>query len=89
MIKAYKLNGKKVITADAFNLGEVSEVVMNDRLKISYIHVKLAREAIREFGLRRPALGHFAVCLPADLVKGFADVVTLKASRKELSVLIE
>jgi len=89
MVEVNKLNGKKVITADAFNVGEVSEVVVDDHWKINYIHVKLTKEATKEFGLRKPALGHFAVCLPVDLVQRFAEVVTLKASKNEFRMIAE
>ena len=89
MVEVGRLNGKRVITTDAFNMGKVSEVVMDDGWKINYIHVKLTKEAIKEFGLRKPVLGHFVVCLPIDLIQGFTDVITLKGSRKEFSVLAE
>ena len=89
MIEVSRLNGKKVITTDAFNVGEVSEAVMDDNWKITHIHVNLTKEATKELGFKKPVLGHITVCLQVDHVKGFADVITLNKTREELKGISE
>ena len=72
-----KLNGKMVITKEAFNVGEITEASMNDDWKITHIQVKLTKEATKELGLKKPYLGHVSVCLPLNYVTSIGDVITL------------
>jgi sporulation protein YlmC with PRC-barrel domain len=89
MFEVSKLNGKKVITTDAFNVGEVSEAMMDTDWKITHIHVNLTKEATKELGFKKPVLGHITICLPVDHIKGFADVITLNKTREELKGIPE
>lgn len=89
MVEVSRLNGKKVITIDAFNVGEVSEAVMNDSWQITHIHVNLTKEATKELGFKKPVLGHITICLPVDHVTGVADVLTLNKTREELKGIPE
>jgi len=90
MIKAGALIGKKVITTDSFRVGEVSGVEMDpDRWKITHIDVSLTNEATNELGFKKPFMGHIIILVPVKLIKGFGDVVTLKATREELIGLPE
>jgi sporulation protein YlmC with PRC-barrel domain len=90
MVKVNSLNGKKVITTDAFNVGEVSGAEVDpDRWKITHIDVSLTKEATNELGFKKPFMGHITICVPVNLIKGFSDVVTLKKTRKELKGIPE
>jgi len=90
MVNVSTLNGKKVITTDAFTVGEVSGAEMDpDRWKITNIVVSLTKEATNELGFKKPFMGHIAICVPVDLIKGFGDVVTLKTTREELKSVPE
>ena len=84
-----KLKGKKVITKDAFNVGEISEANMDDGWKITHIHVKLTKEATNGIGFKKPLLGHVTICLPVNYIKGVRDVITLTLSREELQKIPE
>lgn len=89
MVKVSELNGKKVITTDAFSVGEVSGAEMDDQWKITHIHVDLTKEATIELGFKKPILGHITICLPVDLIQGLGDVITLNKQRKELKGMPE
>jgi sporulation protein YlmC with PRC-barrel domain len=89
MLEVSRLNGKKVIAEDSFNVGEISEAVMDDNWKITHINVNLTKEATRELGFKKPVLGHITICIPVDHVKGFADVITLNKTREELKGIPE
>jgi sporulation protein YlmC with PRC-barrel domain len=89
MFEVSRLKGKKVITTDAFNVGEVSEAVMNDNWKITHMHVTLTKEATEELGFKKPILGHVVICLPVNYVTGFADFITLNKTREELKGIPE
>ncbi len=73
MVKVSKLNGKKVITEDAFTLGEIAgaEVDTSD-WQITHLHISLTDEATKELGFKKPFLGHLTVCLPVTLVKAYS-----------------
>jgi len=89
MVKVDRLNGKKVITTDAFNVGEVSGAEMDDQWRITHVHVNLNKEATKELGFKKPMLGHITICLPVSLIQGFQDVITLSKTKEELKALPE
>ena len=89
MTEISKLNGKMVITKDAFNVGEIIGADMNDDWQITHIEVKLTNEATKELGLKKPYLGHVSVCLPVIYVRSIGDVITLFRNRHELKEIPE
>ena len=90
MMKVKKLNGLKVITLDAQNLGEIAGAqVDTDTWTITDLEVKLNKEAIQEMGLKKPKLGSLTVCLPITYIQNFGDVITLKHTQKALRNLKE
>lgn len=91
-MKVSKLNGKKIITADAFTLGEVEGARADiDKWKITNLDVSLTKETIKELGFKKPLpiLGSMTVCLPVTAVKTIGDVVTLKHTLEEFKNLKE
>jgi len=84
------MNGMKVITADAYTLGEVDGAhVDTDTWTITHLDVGLTKEATRELGFKKPMLGSLSVCLPITVVKNFGDVITLNKSLQEFKNLKE
>jgi sporulation protein YlmC with PRC-barrel domain len=89
-MKVSKLNGKKVITANAYTLGEVTGAHVDSKdWKITHLAVGLTKEATQELGFKKPLLGSITVCLPITLIKALADVITLNKSLQELKNLDE
>jgi len=85
MVTISKMNGMKVITVDAFTLGEIDGAVADtDQWKITHLHVDLTEESLRELGLKKPFLGTIKICLPVNVIGKFGDVITLKSSLQEL-----
>lgn len=90
ILKVSKMNGMKVITADAYTLGEVEGAHADtDTWKITHLDVGLTKEATRELGFKKPMLGSLSVCLPITVVKNFGDVITLNKSLQEFKNLKE
>ena len=90
MIKVSKLNGMKVITANAYVLGEVDGAeVDTEKWKVTHLDVNLTNEATKELGFKKPFLGSVKICLPVAIIKEFGDVITLKNSLQELKNLKE
>jgi sporulation protein YlmC with PRC-barrel domain len=68
MVEVGKLDGKKVITTDGFNVGEASGAEMDNQWKITHLQVNLSKEATNELGFKKPVLGHITICLPVNLI---------------------
>jgi len=89
MAKVSEINGKKVITTDAFNVGKVSGAEMDDQWKITHVYVDLTKDATNELGLKKPVLGHITICLPVKLIQGLGDVITLGKTREGIKGIPE
>jgi sporulation protein YlmC with PRC-barrel domain len=84
------LNGKKVIGASAFALGEVEGAEFDAKnWQITHLQVKLTGEATEQLGFKKPTLGHTVVLLPVTLVKAVGDIVSLDKSIQELKSVVE
>ncbi len=87
MARMSELTDRQVITADAYNLGDVIGAEVDTKAwKITHLNVSLSDDATRELGFKKPFLGHVDVCLPVELVQAYGDVITL---RKDLANLKE
>jgi sporulation protein YlmC with PRC-barrel domain len=84
------MNGMKVITADAYTLGDVDGTHADTNTwQITHLDVGLTKDATRELGFKKPMLGSLSICLPITVVKNFGDVITLNKSLQELKDLKE
>jgi sporulation protein YlmC with PRC-barrel domain len=89
-MKVKKLNGMKVITADAYTLGEIGGAHFDTaNWKITNLDINLTKESSKELGLRKPVLMSLSVCLPVAYIKHIGDVITLKQSLEEFKSLEE
>ena len=89
-MKVGNLNGKQVITADAYNLGEVDGTHADiGTWQITHIDVDLTKEAAKELNLKKPMFGSVTVCVPVTAVNKVGDVITLNTTLLELKNLKE
>jgi sporulation protein YlmC with PRC-barrel domain len=89
-MKVSKLNGMKVITANAYTLGEVEGAHVNTNTwKIVNLDISLTKETVKELGFKKPMLGSLIVCLPISEVKEVGDVITLEHTLQEFKNLKE
>ncbi|HDP96801.1 MAG TPA: hypothetical protein ENN25_03800 [Euryarchaeota archaeon] len=85
MVTVSKINGMKVITSDAYTLGEIDGVRMDPNAwKITHLQIDLMEDAIRDLAYKKPLLGSVRICVPVDIVNMFGDVITLKTSLQQL-----
>ena len=90
ILKVGNINGMKVITADAFNLGEVDGARVDiGTWKITYLDVELTKEVTKELNFKKPMFGSLKVLLPINAVKEIGDVITLNKSLLEFKDLKE
>jgi sporulation protein YlmC with PRC-barrel domain len=84
------MNGMKVITIDAFTLGEVDGTHTDTATwQITHLDVELTKETTKELGFEKPMFGSLKVCLPIATVKHVGDVITLNKSLLEFKDLEE
>lgn len=84
------MSGIRVITLDAYKLGEVDGVHADTNdWKITDLEVKLTKEAAKEIGIKYPKFGSLTVCLPIFYIRQFGDVVVLKHDLKQFKNLNE
>ena len=89
-MKVSKLNGMKVITSDAFTLGEVENSDADTiTWHLDYLQVELTKEASDALGFKKPLLGSIIVCLPTNVVRYVGDVITVYKTLEELKNLKE
>ena len=80
----------KVITDDAFTLGEVDGAHADTATwQITHLDVELTKVATGELGFKKPILGSVTVRLPITAVKQVGDVITLNKSLLEFKNLKE
>ena len=89
-MKVGNMNGMKVITADAFTLGEIDGTRADTGTwQITSLDVELTKEATKELNFKKPMFGSLTVCLPITTVKEVGDVITLNKSLLEFKNLTE
>jgi sporulation protein YlmC with PRC-barrel domain len=90
MVEITRLFWKKVVTQDAFTVGEIHSAVLDlDTWKITSFYVALNDEAAKRLGLESPFLGKVMVCLPVSVVKAIEDTAVLNKTFDELHELRE
>ena len=80
----------RVITDDAFTLGEVDGAQANTvTWQITHLDLALTKEATQELGFKKPMLGSVKICLPTSAIKKVGDVIALDFSLKAFKNLKE
>jgi sporulation protein YlmC with PRC-barrel domain len=88
LLKARKINGRRVITADAYELGEVNGTHIDEKTwATTHLDVDLTKDAAEKLGVNKPMFGSITVSLPIEHTEQVADVITLNKSLSELENL--
>ncbi len=90
LVNSTNLNGKKVIGANAYIVGEVEGIDLNlENWHIEGLQVGLTNEAATEMGFKRPMLSKIVIVIPPSLIKAVGDVVALNESVGDLKALVK
>jgi sporulation protein YlmC with PRC-barrel domain len=90
MIEITRLFWKKVVTSDAFVLGEIHSAVLDtETWQLTSFYVALNDETAKKLGFESPFLGKVMVCLPTSVVKSIKDTAVLSKTFAELQELRE
>ena len=85
LISFENIVGLKVLTSEAFSLGEVKGALIDtEKWSIKYLHVKINDEAATRLGFKK-RFRSSTVCLPVNMVLAIGDFVTIGRSLDQLS----
>ena len=89
-MKFSKIDGMKVLSSDAFRVGEVSGADINtNSWEITHLYIELSDDAATKLGYKKPFIGHITICAPVDYIQTIGDVITLNKTLKELETIPE
>jgi sporulation protein YlmC with PRC-barrel domain len=84
-----KLRGKKIITADGREVGEVGALEIElDTWKIQWLELKLLRDVLETLGLKKPLFGTIHARLAPERIRSVTDNVVLTVDFAQLGALL-
>ena len=90
LVSIKELNGKKVVTTDAFAIGEVDGAEFDvQKGALTHLRVDLSKEGAYELKLKKPVMGSVIVCVPLTLVQAYGHVINLNVPLASLKNLQE
>jgi sporulation protein YlmC with PRC-barrel domain len=85
VISFENLIGLKVLTSEAFSLGELRGALIDpEKWNIKYLHVKINDDAATRLGFKK-RFRSSTVCVPVNMVVAVGDYVTIGRSLDQLS----
>ncbi len=88
MVNVLALNGKKVVTSDAYALGEVEGVEVNtENWTVTNLRVTLTKQAVQDLKLEPPILWDVVISLPTKYIKTYNEPITLNIPFTEITNL--
>jgi sporulation protein YlmC with PRC-barrel domain len=91
LIEDGKLRGKKIITADGREVGEVGTLEIEielDTWKIQWLELKLLRDVLEALGLKKPLFGTIHARLAPERIRSVTDNVVLTVDFAQLGTLL-
>lgn len=89
-IKFTELSGKDVISQDGRVVGAVADIVLDHAAwSIPTLVVKLARDLLEQFHMKRPMFGTQTIQIPTSYVSGLGDKVVLHKTLEDLTALVK
>ena len=88
MVNALALNGRKVVTSDAYILGEVEGAEVNtENWTMTSLRVLLTKQAVEDLKLEPPILWDVVISLSVKFIKAFGEPITLNTPFSEIATL--
>jgi len=85
-----ELNGLKVVTTDAYTIGEVDGIEFDiQKATITHIRVDLTKEAANELRFKKPLLGSVIICVPLNFIQAYGHVINLNVPLTQIKTLRE
>jgi len=87
-MKFSELSGKDVISQDGREIGQVSDIALDSSgWRIDTLVVKLERDLLEAFHMKKPVFGTQTIQIPTSHVSGVGDKVILHKKLEELTAL--
>ena len=84
--KFSELEGRGVITSDGREIGDVADIVLDhESWIVEAIVVKLERDLLEDFHMKRPMFGTQTYQVPTSYISGVGDKVLLGKKLEELT----
>lgn len=84
--KFSEIEGKGVISSDGREIGELADMVVDDdSWTVVKLVVRLERELLESFHMKRPMFGTQTIQLPTSYVSGVGDKLLLNKRLEELT----
>jgi len=78
VVNVLALNGKKVVTSDAYTLGEVEGAEVNtNNWTVTNLRVTLTKQAVQDLNLEPPILWDVVITVPTKYIKTYNEPITL------------
>ena len=85
-----ELNGLKVVTTDAYTIGEVDGIEFDiGKATITHIRVDLTKEAANELRFKKPFMGSVVICIPLSFIQAYGHVINLNVPLTQIKTLRE
>jgi len=85
-----ELNGLKVVTTDAYALGEVDGIEFDiQKATITHIRVDLTKEAANALRFKKPIMGSLIICVPLSFIQAYGHVINLNVPLEQIKTLRE
>jgi sporulation protein YlmC with PRC-barrel domain len=85
-----KLEGKKVIGAKGYDVGEVEGLDLDlNNWQIVGLQVGLTENAASELGFKTPFMSKVVVIIPSEIIKEVGNFITLDKATEDLKSLVE
>ena len=90
MVNVDMLKGMKVVTDDAWVVGEVAGTETDtEKWEVTHLRINLTKDSAKELGFKKPLLGDVVICVPVNFIKAHGDVINLHAPFSDLASLEE
>jgi len=85
-----ELNGLKVVTTDAYTIGDVDGIEFDvKKALITHLRVDLTKEAAKELRFKKPFMGSVIVCIPLSMIQAYGHVINLNVPLSQIKTLAE
>ena len=90
MVSLKDLNGRNVVTTDAYSLGAVDGIEFDvEKATITHVRVELTKEAANELKFKKPFMGSVIICIPLANIQAYGHVINLNIPLAQVKSLRE
>jgi sporulation protein YlmC with PRC-barrel domain len=90
LVNATLLNGRRVVTSDAYVVGETTGVEIDtEKWIVTHLRVSLTGDSVKNLHFKKPFLGDVVICILVSAVNAIGDVISLNIPFSDVASLSE